>query len=259
LGSSCIYPRLAPQPLKESSLLEASLEPTNEAYAIAKIANIKLCKYYNQQYGTNFISVMPTNQYGKNDNFNMETAHLLPMLIRRFHLAKMLRENNFAEIKRDLKKHPIGFGYDCIDVVSKNNAELELILNKLGAYREKVVVWGDGSVRRELMSSDDLANACVCLMENENCNYKNIGELINITSGEDILLRDLFVLVKSIINFAGDIEYDIMKPNGTPRKLMDATKINSIPGFTWKPKISLEEGIRELYQWYKGLTPSFLE
>lgn len=240
LGSSCIYPRLAEQPMKETSLLTSALEPTNEAYAVAKIAVIKLCRYYNQQYGTNFISVMPTNQYGENDNFNMETAHLLPMLIRRFHLAKLLHDGNFDAIHQDINKYSLGYGLQ-----TRDNSELERALNYIGAYRDKVIVWGDGSVYRELMCSDDLADACVFIMNNYDANQ--IGELVNITGGTDIILRDLMEIIKEIVGFEGTIEYDKSKPNGTPRKLMDATKIKSLG---WQPKIALREGIEKFYNWY---------
>ena len=242
LGSSCIYPRLAKQPMKESCLLTSALEMTNEAYAIAKISTIKLCRYYNQQYGTNFISVMPTNQYGENDNFNMETAHLLPMLLRRFHLAKQLSNENFEAIKQDIKKYSLGYN---LKISFDDNSDIEKTLNKIGAYKDKVVVWGDGSVYRELMHADDLADACVFIMQNYNA--EDIGELVNITDGTDILLKDLFTLVKETVGFEGIIEYDRSKPNGTPRKLMDAEKIRSLG---WKPKISLPEGIKKFYNWY---------
>lgn len=239
LGSSCIYPRLAPQPMREDSLLTSTLEETNEAYAIAKIAAIKLCRYYNEQYNTDFISVMPTNQYGEGDNFNMETAHLLPMLLRRFHLAKMLKEGNIKAIEADFKRFKLGWGLDGA------NLPLEEKLAKIGAYPDKVVVWGDGSVFRELMCSDDLADCCLYLMQNKGA--KDIGELVNITDGTDIQLKDLFEIVRKIVGFEGEIVYDKTKPNGTPRKLMDATKIKSLG---WSPKIKLEEGIKKAYEWY---------
>lgn len=244
LGSSCIYPKLAPQPMKEDCLLTSELESTNEAYAIAKIAAIKLCRYYNEQYGTNFISVMPTNQYGQDDNFNMETAHLLPMLLRRFYLAKLLKQSNFEAIKTDLKRYKLGWGLD--EKLNLNN-ENSIIstLKKIGAYPDKVVVWGDGSPYRELMHSDDLADACFYLMQKKD--YKDIGELVNVTSGTDIQLKDLIEMVKETVGFEGEIVYDKTKPNGTPRKLMDATKIKSLG---WTPKITLKEGIAKIYEYY---------
>lgn len=244
LGSSCIYPRNAPQPMKEDSLLTGILEETNEAYAVAKIAAIKLCRYYNEQYGTNFISVMPTNQYGIGDNFNMETGHLLPTIMRRFHLAKMLSENNFEAIRKDLNLAPIGWGMDT-HLGLNDDSEIEKILNKIGAFRDKVVMWGDGSVYRELMCSDDLADACVYLIKNKD--YSDIGEHVNITKGDDIQLNELFKIVKDIVGFKGIIDYDNSKPNGTPRKMMDATHLKSLG---WEPKISLYKGITDFYNWY---------
>lgn len=244
LGSSCIYPKLAPQPMKEDCLLTSELESTNEAYAIAKIAAIKLCRYYNEQYGTNFISVMPTNQYGQGDNFNMETAHLLPMLLRRFHLAKLLKQGNLETIKTDLRKYKLGWALDEKLNINDKNSIINA-LEKIGAYPDKVVVWGDGSPYRELMHSDDLADACFYLMQNKD--YKDIGELVNITAGTDIQLKDLIEMVKEIVGFEGEIVYDKIKPNGTPRKLMDATKIKSLG---WTPKISLKDGITSIYEHY---------
>lgn len=244
LGSSCIYPRMAPQPMKESCLLTSELEKTNEAYALAKISIIKLCKYYNEQYGTNYISGMPTNQYGIGDNFNMETAHLLPMILRRFHLAKLLRNNDFEAIKKDIKRYKLGWGLD----EKVNDTNIEEILNELGAYKDKVVLWGDGSVYREMMCSDDLADACVYLLLNKD--YAEVGELVNITKGDDIQLKDLFEIVKRVVGFEGEIVYDNSKPNGTPRKMMDATHIKELG---WEPKIELEQGITDFYNWYLSL------
>lgn len=202
LGSSCIYPKLAPQPLKEEYLLTGLLEPTNEPYAIAKITAIKLCKYYNEQYGTDFISVMPTNQYGINDNFNLETSHVLPAMIRRFHEAK-------------------------------------------ASNSKTVTLWGTGEVYREFMCSDDLASACIFLME-KYC-AKEIGELINIGSGLDLKIRELAQMVKDIIGFKGEIVWDKTKPDGTPKKLLNVSKLTSLG---WKPKIDLQEGIKMAYEWY---------
>lgn len=244
MGSSCIYPRLAPQPMREDCLLTSALEKTNEAYALAKIAAIKLCYYYNKQYGTNFISVMPTNQYGIGDNFNMETAHLLPMIMRRFHLSKLLSNGDFDGIRKDLKKNKLGFGLD--DNIDLNNEKsMENALNAVGAYKGKCVLWGTGSVYREIMNSDDLADACYYLMQTKDA--KDIGELVNVTKGDDIILKDLFEIVKNTVGFTGEIVYDKTKPDGTPRKLMDAAKINALG---WSPKIPLKEGIKDFYDWY---------
>lgn len=244
LGSSCIYPKLAPQPMKEDCLLTSELESTNEAYAIAKISAIKMCRYYNEQYGTNFISVMPTNQYGIGDNYNMETAHLLPMLLRRFHLAKLLQTSNFEAIRADLRKSKLGWGLD-EKLNLDDNSSIIKILEEIGAYPDKVIVWGDGSPYREMMHSDDLADACFYLIQNKD--YNDIGELVNITDGTDIQLKELIQMVKEIVVFDGEIVYDKTKPNGTPRKLMDATKIKSLG---WTPKISLKEGITSIYSSY---------
>nr|WP_304413394.1 GDP-L-fucose synthase [Methanosarcina sp. 2.H.A.1B.4] len=202
LGSSCIYPKLAPQPLKEEYLLTGTLEETNEAYAIAKIAGIRLCKHYNQQYGANFISVMPTNLYGPNDNFDLETSHVMPALIRKFHEAKV---NNKPE----------------------------------------VVVWGTGKPLREFMHVDDMADACVYLMENYD--FSEIGEFVNIGVGEDVTINELVELIKEVVGFEGKIKYETSKPDGTPRKLMDVTKLN---GLGWKARISLKKGIERTYEWY---------
>lgn len=248
MGSSCIYPKLAPQPMKEDCLLTSELESTNEAYAIAKISAIKMCRYYNEQYGTNFISVMPTNQYGIGDNYNMETAHLLPMLLRRFHLAKLVKAGDFEAIKADLKKYKLGWGLDnqINDKLDFDDEDAILkILEGIGAYADKVVVWGDGSPYRELMNSDDLADACFYLMQNKD--YRDIGELVNITDGTDIQLKELILMVKDIVGFDGELVWDTTKPNGTPRKLMDATRIKSL---NWAPKISLKEGIKAIYSHY---------
>lgn len=247
LGSSCIYPRMAPQPMKEEALLTGELEKTNEAYALAKISAIKLCQYYNKQYGTNFISVMPTNQYGQGDNFNMETGHLLPVIMRRFHLAKLLMNDDWDAIKADIRRYKLGWGLDEGLNLDDKDALLKA-LEKVGVFKDKVVMWGDGSVYREMMCSDDLADACIYLMNNKD--YDEIGEFVNITKGDDIQLKDLFEMTKEITGYQGRIEYDTSKPNGTPRKMMDATRILALG---WKPKISLKDGTTRFYDWYKSL------
>jgi GDP-L-fucose synthase len=196
LGSSCIYPKFAPQPMKEEYLLSGSLEPTNEAYAIAKIAAIKLCRYYNEQYGTNYISVMPTNLYGLNDNYNLETAHVLPSLIRKFHLAKLLNKNSYEEIKKDIEKYPLGFGLDKY-INLEDEKSIESALNKLGIYKSYVTLWGTGEPFREFLHVDDLADACIFLMDN--FDYNTIGEFINIGTGEYIKIKDMAVFIINII------------------------------------------------------------
>jgi len=197
LGSSCIYPRLAPQPLKEEYLLTGTLEPTNEPYAIAKIAGIKMCEAYHAQHGCNFISVMPTNLYGTNDNYDLNNSHVLPALIRKVHEAKM------------------------------NNAP-------------SVTLWGTGKPLREFLHADDLADACYFLMQN----YDE-PEFVNIGVGEDISIKDLALLIKSIIGYEGKIQYDLSKPDGTPRKLMDVSKLTALG---WKARISLSDGISRVYE-----------
>ncbi|MBI5206792.1 MAG: GDP-L-fucose synthase [Candidatus Firestonebacteria bacterium] len=253
LGSSCIYPKFAPQPMKEESLLTGILEPTNEPYAIAKISAIKLCRYYNEQYGTNFISVMPTNLYGHGDNFNLETSHVLPALIRKIHLAKCLEIGDFTAIIKDLKKYPIkGFEEDKL-----SNEEIINLLSKFGIFIHShiststhlqnisVEIWGTGEPYREFLYVDDLANACVFLMENRD--FKDIGEIVNIGTGEDIKIKDLVILIKDIIGFNGQIVYNSTKPDGTPKKLLDVSRINSLG---WEPTVSLRDGIQKVYEWY---------
>ena len=199
LGSSCIYPKLCPQPIKEEYLLSGPLEPTNEAYAIAKIAGIKMCEFYNRHYGTHFISVMPTNLYGPNDNFDLETSHVLPAIIRKCHEAKV-----------------------------KN--------------RDEVVIWGTGSPRREFLHVDDLADACLYLMEQ----YDG-REIVNIGVGEDLTIRELAEMVVRIVGFEGKLRFDASKPDGTPQKLLDVSRLKNLG---WQAKISLEQGIRQTYEWY---------
>lgn len=248
LGSSCIYPKLAPQPLKEEYLLTGPLEQTNEPYAIAKIAAIKLCRYYNEQYGTNFISVMPTNLYGPNDNYNLETAHVLPALIRKFHLAKLLEQRDFEGITRDLRGYSIGFGLSLSN--SATQADILSILQKIGisspinCHQSSVTVslWGTGSPYREFMHVDDLASACVFLMETYD--FKDIGEFVNIGTGEDLPIKDLALIIKRIVGFKGELIWDATKPDGTPRKLLDVSRIKALG---WQPEIGLEEGIKKSY------------
>lgn len=242
LGSSCIYPKFAPQPMMEEYLLTGSLEPTNEPYAIAKISAIKLCRYFNEQYGTNFISVMPANLYGQNDNFDLETSHVLPALIRKFHLAKLLSEERYEDISKDLsfrKNNPI-------QGISMNNAQqITDYLIKFDIYPDKIILWGSGSPYREFLHVDDLADACIFLMQKYNA--KDIGEFVNIGTGKEIKIEDLACLVKDIVKYKGRIHWNTSKPDGTPRKLLDGEKINNLG---WKANIGLQEGIEEVYRIY---------
>lgn len=252
LGSSCIYPKYSAQPMKEEYLLTGKLEPTNEPYAIAKIAALKLCRYYNEQYGTHFISVMPANLYGPNDNFNLETSHVLPALIRKFYLAKLQgkskndTKNKYLEIIQDIKRFSLGFNFS-LEVESGHNFDhnLRLFLQQAGITEEKVTLWGSGEAYREFLHVDDLADACVFLMNN--FEYKDIGEFVNIGTGKDIKIKDLSELIKDIVGFKGEICHDLSKPDGTPRKLLNVSKIKCLG---WMPENTLRAGIEKTYQWY---------
>jgi GDP-L-fucose synthase len=240
LGSTCIYPKNCPQPMKEEYLLTSELEYTNEPYAIAKIAGIKMCESYNLQYGTNFISVMPTNLYGPNDNFDLEESHVLPALIRKIHLAKLLNENKYDEVVKDLKV--------------KNIEEAKEYLKKFGVDENRVEIWGTGKPRREFLWSEDMANACVFLMENidfKDIYDKNKKEIrnthINIGTGKDISIKELAEIIKNIIVFQGELYYNMQKPDGTMIKLTDPSKLHNLG---WKHKVELEEGVRKIYGWY---------
>lgn len=243
LGSSCIYPKLAPQPLKEEYLLTGLLEATNEPYAIAKISAIKLCRYYNEQYGTNYLSVMPTNLFGLGDNFNLETSHVLPALMRKFHLAKLLMSGDLSGVMKDLQKRPLGFGIQSDSI--KSGKQAEEALQQFGVFRDHVKLWGTGSPLREFMYSDDLADAVVHLMLKYD--YPQVGELVNIGVGQDLTIKDLANKIKILVGYTGDIRFDPTKPDGTPRKLLDVSKIKSLG---WSAKTSLDEGLRRLYEWY---------
>jgi GDP-L-fucose synthase len=240
-GSSCIYPKHASQPLKEEYLLSGVLEPTNEPYAVAKIAAIKLCRYYNEQYGSNFISLMPTNLYGPYDNFNMETAHVLPALIRKFHLAKLLMNNDYEAIRFDIERYSLGFGVD----IAKNNKDLCAMLNRVGISSKQVALWGSGSPYREFLHVDDVARAAVFLAKGYG--YHDVGECINVGTGSDCSIQELAYMIKNIVGFEGDILFDTTKPDGTPKKLLDVTRIKALG---WKPTTALFEGLQLIYDWY---------
>ncbi len=261
LGSTCIYPKNAPQPMKEECLLTNTLEYTNEPYAIAKIAGIKMCENYNLQYGTNFISVMPTNLYGPNDNFDLEKSHVLPALIRKIYLAKLLQESNYNTILQDT-------GCNTIEAAKK-------YLETFGVSEDSVEIWGSGKPKREFLWSQDMADACVFIMEHRD--FKDIviarekkqsleiernvtlsgaeGSLqkeirnthINIGTGKDVSIRELAETIKATIGFKGTLVFNTTKPDGTMRKLTDVTKLNNLG---WKHKVELKEGINKLYRWY---------
>lgn len=271
LGSTCIYPKECPQPMKEEYLLTSPLEYTNEPYAIAKIAGIKMCESYNLQYNTNFIAVQPTNLYGPNDNFDLEKSHVLPALIRKVHLGKALESHDWETIRKDLNTLPIE-GVD-------GNASKEAILNMLTKYGintskengvAKVEIWGSGKPMREFLWSEDMADACVYLMEN--IDFKDIATLrpspspktgsvegsllkrkeirnthINIGTGKEISIKGLAATIKAVVGFKGDFYFNTDKPDGTMRKLTDPSKLKQLG---WKYTIELQEGIQRMYDWY---------
>lgn len=248
LGSTCIYPKNANQPIAEEELLTNTLEYTNEPYAIAKIAGIKLCESFNIQYGTNFISVMPTNLYGPNDNFDLEKSHVLPAMIRKIHLAKALSLQDWESIKNDLRKRPV-------EGISDKNTqqEIEQILAKYGIFRGKVVLWGTGKPMREFLWSEEMADACIFVMNNVDFEdaKSNKTEIrnthINIGTGKDLSIKDLSRLIAKTIDFKGIIDFDSSKPDGTMKKLVNVSKINQLG---WKHSIEINEGVEKMYHWY---------
>ena len=244
LGSSCIYPKLAPQPLKEEHLLTGLLEPTNEPYAIAKIAAIKLCRYYNEQYGTNFLSAMPTNLFGPGDNFNLETSHVLPAMLRKFHLARLLHEDRLTELRQDIQKRPLGFGIESKTMAS--DGQVKEALSRLGVTGSALRLWGTGTPRREFLYSDDLADAIVHLMIH--CDAGAVGEFVNIGSSSDVSIKDLALSIRTLVGFQGEVEFDASKPDGTPRKTLDISRIKSLG---WEPRITLSDGLTRFYEWYR--------
>lgn len=252
LGSTCIYPKDAPQPMSEDALLTSSLEYTNEPYAIAKIAGIKMCESYNLQYGTNFLSVMPTNLYGPNDNFNLETSHVLPALIRKIYLGKCLESGDWSAINEDLNKRPIK-GVNG----SSSKEDIIAILSEFGITTSndnstKVEIWGTGNPLREFLWSEEMADACVFVMENVNfsdlANGKEIKNThINIGTGKEVSIKDLAFIIKDVLDYKGELYFNSTKPDGTMRKLTDPCKIHSLG---WHHKIEIKEGINRLFNWY---------
>ncbi len=279
LGSTCIYPKNAPQPMKEDCLLTSPLEYTNEEYAIAKIAGLKMCESYNLQYGTNYIAVMPTNLYGPNDNFHLENSHVMPAMMRKIYLAKLIHDGNWEAIRRDLDIRPVeGFcgSSKCDDILN--------ILAKYGIYNNKVVLWGTGTPLREFLWSEDMADASVHVLLNVNFSdiigiekyssvhygastdgavdrnhsagrggaIPSLGEIrnchINVGTGKELTIRELSELVVKAIGFKGEVEFDASKPDGTMRKLIDVEKLHSLG---WTHRVEIEDGVKRLFDWYQ--------
>ena len=256
LGSTCIYPKEAPQPMSEDVLLSSPLEYTNEPYAIAKITGIKMCESYNIQYGTNYLSIMPTNLYGPNDNFDLEKSHVLPAMIRKINLGKCLSDGDWQTIRQDLNLRPI-------EKVTGGNTDSEIlsVLNKYGitlndSNEVQVELWGTGTPLREFLWSEDMADATVHIMESVNfldlVNVINSKEIrnthINVGTGKEISIKDLALLIKEKVGFKGQLWFNSDKPDGTMRKLTDVSKLNSLG---WKYKIDINQGISLMYEWYR--------
>ena len=279
LGSTCIYPKNAPQPMTEEALLTSPLEYSNEEYAIAKIAGLKMCESYNLQYGTNYIAVMPTNLYGPNDNFHLENSHVMPAMMRKIYLAKLINDDNWQAIKADMNKRPV-------EGITGESSKEEIInvLAKYGIENNKVTLWGTGSPLREFLWSEDMADASVHVLLN--VDFKDIigiekyssvmygakadglvdrnhsagrggaipalGEIrnchINVGTGKELTIKELSQLVVKAVDFKGVIEFDSSKPDGTPRKLIDVSKLHSLG---WKHKVEINEGVQKLFEWYK--------
>ena len=280
LGSTCIYPKNAPQPMKEDALLTSPLEYTNEEYAIAKIAGLKMCESYNLQYGTNYIAVMPTNLYGPNDNFHLGNSHVMPAMMRKVYLAKLIHDNEWDAIRKDMDKRPVeGI------TGSDTKEQIMLVLNKYGISNNKVVLWGTGTPLREFLWSEDMADASVHVLLN--VDFKDIigiekyssvfygnstngavdrnnsegrggaipslGEIrnchINVGTGKELTIRQLSELVVDAVGLEGTVEFDSTKPDGTPRKLIDVEKLHSLG---WTHKVEIDEGVKKLFEWYKA-------
>jgi GDP-L-fucose synthase len=249
LGSTCIYPRDAAQPMKESALLTLPLEYTNEPYAIAKITGLKMCESFNIQYGTNFIAVMPTNLYGPNDNFDLEKSHVLPAMLRKIYLAKCLYVNDWQSVRKDLNRRPV-------ESVSGEAGEDEIraLLSKYGVTSTNVTLWGTGAPMREFLWSEDMADACVYILQNVDFHHLKGSEKeirnchINIGTGKEISIKALSRIISETVDYNGKIHFDSSKPDGTMRKLTDVSKLHSLG---WRHKIEIEEGVGKVYEWYR--------
>lgn len=246
LGSSCIYPKNAPQPMKEEYLLTGPLEETNEPYAIAKIAAIKLCRYYNEQHGTQFISLMPTNLYGPGDNYNLETSHVLPALIRKFYLAQLLAERNYDKIFEDMQTVPLGWG---LENFIKTPENVLTVLKKIGISADEVQLWGSGQVHREFMHVDDLASAVEFSFVLDWQVALKGDALLNVGSGKDLTIQNLAAMIAYRIGYKGMIRFDNQKPSGTYKKLLSVDKVNKLG---WKAQIDLIEGLNCMIEEYQN-------
>ena len=289
LGSTCIYPKNAPQPMREDCLLTSPLEYTNEEYAIAKIAGLKMCESYNLQYGTNYIAVMPTNLYGPNDNFHLENSHVMPAMMRKVYLAKLIHDGAWDKIAIDLNKRPVegvtGEGLSSVNCQSSIKQKVLDILAKYGIYDNKVVLWGTGTPLREFLWSEDMADASVHVLLNVNFSdiigiekyssvhygastdgavdrnhstgrggyIPSLGEIrnchINVGTGKELTIRELSELVVKAVGFEGTVEFDASKPDGTMRKLIDVSKLHSLG---WTHKVEIEDGVQKLFEWYQA-------
>ncbi len=251
LGSTCIYPRESPQPITEDSLLSSPLEYTNEPYAIAKIAGLKMCESFNLQYGTDYVAVMPTNLYGPNDNFHLENSHVLPAMIRKAHLARLLSQGDMDAVRDDLAKRPVSSVSNPYEYTDDN---IRRVLAEFGIEAGKLTLWGTGKPLREFLWSEDMADACVHILLNvkfkDLCRHIN-GEIrnthINIGTGKELTIKELSELVASATGFDGTIEWDSSKPDGTPRKLCSVDRLHKLG---WTHKVELDEGVKRLYNWY---------
>ncbi|MBR5656277.1 MAG: GDP-L-fucose synthase [Prevotella sp.] len=287
LGSTCIYPKNAPQPMKEDCLLTSPLEYTNEEYAIAKIAGLKMCESYNLQYGTNYIAVMPTNLYGPNDNFHLENSHVMPAMMRKIYLAKLIHDGDWTAIRCDMDKRPVQYKNGDAKLTVDGSASEQEILDALafyGIYDNKVVLWGTGTPLREFLWSEDMADASVHVLLNVNFSdiigiekyssvhygtsasgavdrnnsegrggaIPSLGEIrnchINVGTGKELTIRELSQLVVKAVGFEGEVEFDASKPDGTPRKLIDVTKLHSLG---WTHSVEIEDGVKKLFDWYQ--------
>ncbi len=253
LGSSCIYPKHAPQPMKEEHLMTGPLEPTNSPYAVAKIAGVEMCDAYNRQYGTSYLPVMPTNLYGPYDNFDLETSHVLPALIRKLHIGRCLETGNWEELRNDLNVRPIGPvdgskpEHEILDALDGHGISVpEKAVNPTtsNSLPATVHLWGTGNPKREFLHVDDLAEACQFLLF-----HTSESQLTNIGAGQDLSIKELADFVRDIVGFEGSVLFDPDKPDGTPRKLLDVRRLNDLG---WKAKVSLKDGIQSTFRWYRN-------